>query len=159
MDWDNPKHNTGWAENWLRATFTEKDLWVLVDEKLSMSQQCAPVAQKANYILHCVKSSMASRVKEVIVLLHSVLIRPHLQNCIQAWDHQHKKDVELPEWAQRSLWGFSKGWSTSPTKKHWVCWASSLLQKQRLQRHYSGPAVPKGGLTQKMGRDFFIREM
>lgn len=27
------------------------------------------------------------------------------------------------------------------------------------ERHYSGPAVPKGGLTQKMGRDFFIREM
>ena len=46
---------------------------------------------------------MASRVKEVTVLLHSVLIRPHLQNCIQAWDHQHKKDVELLEWAQRSL--------------------------------------------------------
>lgn len=34
--------------------------------------------------------------------LYSALGRPHLQCCIQAQGFQHKKDVELLEWVQRS---------------------------------------------------------
>jgi len=43
--------------------------FVLVNEKLSTSRQHALAAQKANCSLGCVKSSMASRLREGIILL------------------------------------------------------------------------------------------
>ena len=41
-------------------------------------------AQKANNILSCIKKSAASRVREVIRLLCSALMKPHLVYCIQS---------------------------------------------------------------------------
>jgi len=76
-------------------------LGALVDEKLNMSQQCAPAAQKVNCILGCIKSSVASRAREGILPLYSALVRPHLESCIQLWSPQHKEDREVLERVQR----------------------------------------------------------
>ncbi|KAK4806746.1 hypothetical protein QYF61_022165 [Mycteria americana] len=80
---------------------SEKELGVQVDEKLDMSQQCAHTVQKANCILGCIKRSMASRLRDVILPLYSAPVRPDLEYCVQLWSSQHRKDMELLQWVQR----------------------------------------------------------
>ncbi|PKU27025.1 hypothetical protein llap_22671 [Limosa lapponica baueri] len=72
---------------------------MLVDEKLNMTWQCVLAAQEANCILGCIKRSVASRSREVMLPLCSGETPPGVLH--PALGPQHKKDRDLLEQVQR----------------------------------------------------------
>lgn len=56
----NPKYHYRLGADLLGSSSVEKDLGVLVDDKLAMSRLCALVARRANSILGCNGRSVAA---------------------------------------------------------------------------------------------------
>ena len=62
---------------------------------MNLSQQCALVPKKMNGVLGCVRQSIDSRWREVILPLCSALVRPHLECWVQFWAPQYRRDTDI----------------------------------------------------------------
>ncbi|PKU40144.1 hypothetical protein llap_9555 [Limosa lapponica baueri] len=156
MGCSNPKNRMGREQ--IESSPEEKDLRVLVDEKLDMTWQCALTDWKANCILSCSKRSVASRLSEVILPLYSALVRPHLEYCVQLWHSQYKKDMDLLEQVQQRVTKMIRG------MEHF-CYGDRLrelesfsLEKRRLWGELIVAFQYLKGNYRRDGEGLFIRE-
>ncbi|KFQ33476.1 hypothetical protein N332_05703, partial [Mesitornis unicolor] len=153
----NPKHRYRLGGEWLESSPEAKDLRVSVGEKLNMSWQCDLAAQMANHILGCIKRSVTSRAKEVILPLYSALVRPHLEYCIQFWGTEHKKDIELLEQVQRRAMKLIRGLEHLPYEDRLRELGLFSLKKRRLQGDHTAAFQFLKGSYRKAGEGLFTR--
>ncbi|GAB0203623.1 hypothetical protein GRJ2_002827900 [Grus japonensis] len=144
----NSKHNYRLGREQIESSSEEKDLGVLIDEKLNMSRQCVLAVQKANRVLGCIKRSVTSRSREVILPLYSTLMRPHLEYCIQLWGPQYRRDMELLERVQRR--------ATKMLRHAETVGVVQPGEEKAPERPYSSLPVPKAA-CQKAGEHLFTR--
>jgi len=103
-----PHPHSGTEQCWTQAQ-TEMSCWRAAEQEvtwgcwwqqLSTSQQHALAAKRANHTMGCIKHSMASWSKEVVLPFYLALIQSLLEYRVQFCASQNKKDNEILESTQ-----------------------------------------------------------
>ena len=80
---------------------TEKDLGVIIDNKLRFREQVVKARNAANRAVGFIARNVNYKSKEVIRNLYISYVRPHLEYCAQAWAPHYEMDLDLLEKVQR----------------------------------------------------------
>ncbi|GAB0206501.1 hypothetical protein GRJ2_003115700 [Grus japonensis] len=159
MGQGNPKHHYRLGREWIERGPEEKDLGVLIDEKLSMSPQCALAAQKTNRVLGCIKRGVTSRSREVILPLYSALVRPPPGVLHPAlWGPQYRRDMELLDRVQRRATKLIRGLEHLSYEGRLRELGLFSLEKRRLRGDLIAAFQYLKGAYRKAGEGLFIRE-
>jgi len=79
----------------------EKDLGVMVNSKLSASDQVIQARKRALGMLGAINRNVCYKNEKVITKLYCAYVRPLLEYCVQAWSPTYKKDCWLLERVQK----------------------------------------------------------
>ena len=94
---NNMKYDYEIESRTLNKSDCEKDLGVYISNDLKWEAQIGYVTAKANRILGMLKKSFKYPSINVIKLLYTSLVRPHLEYAISSWCPHLKKDLEMIE--------------------------------------------------------------
>lgn len=62
---------------------------------IEVSQQWVLAIKKASTIQSCIRKNVTSRLRQAIILLYSVLVRPYLVCCVQFLAPQYKRNMDI----------------------------------------------------------------
>ena len=102
------------------------------------------------------KSSVASRLSEVIVLLCSAPVRPQLEPCVQLWNSQHRKYMDLLELVQRRSQKMIRRLGHLSSEERLRDLGLLGREKRRLQGDLTAAFQPLKGGYKKVGTDFLV---
>ena len=79
----------------LSKTLNEKDLGIIMNTNMKVSEQCRIAASKGNHVIVLIRRNITYFYKEksLIVPLYKAIVRPNLEYCIQAWSPYLRKDM------------------------------------------------------------------
>ena len=80
----------------------EKDLGVTISNDLKPNKHCSDV-KKTNKLVGFIGRTFEYKSEKVILTLYNVLVRPHLEYCIQFWSLYYRKDINKLERIQRRI--------------------------------------------------------
>jgi len=95
------KHEYEMGGQKLEQIEKERDLGVVVNSRLSSSDQVVESRKKALRMLGAINRNVTYKSEEVITKLYCAYVRPHLEYCVQAWSPTYEKDCWLLERVQK----------------------------------------------------------
>ena len=106
---NNQRHKYSMGGMELGTTEEEKDLGVLMSNKLKPASQCAKAARTAQTVLGQIARAFHFKDRYVFVQLYKTYVRPHLEFAVQAWSPWTAADREVLEKVQRRAVGMISG--------------------------------------------------
>ena len=97
----NPMHSYTMNGAALGTTASERDIGVIVNNKLKPTQQCQKAAQTASAVLGQILRSFHYRDRHVFLRLYQQYVRPHLEFAVAAWAPWTQADIDCLENVQK----------------------------------------------------------